>query len=142
MIKRDKKTGRFIKGNKLWDGKKRPGLNYGWNKGKKWKQKSGDKKGKNNPCWRGGVSKDFMHYNRKRRNIKYNADGSHTLREWETLKAQYNWTCPSCGKKEPKIKLNEDHIIPLSKGGSDNIENIQPLCKSCNSKKHTKTIKY
>jgi 5-methylcytosine-specific restriction endonuclease McrA len=64
----------------------------------------------------------------------------HTYQEWETLKAQYNWTCPWCGKSEPKIKLTEDHIIPLSRGGSNNIENIQPLCKSCNCKKSTKII--
>lgn len=68
--------------------------------------------------------------------------GSHTFGEWELLKKQYNLICPCCKKSEPKIKLTEDHIIPLSKGGSDLIENIQPLCKSCNCKKQTKIIKY
>lgn len=68
--------------------------------------------------------------------------GTHTYGEWELLKKQYNYTCPCCKKAGPEIKLTEDHIIPLSRGGSDLIENIQPLCLSCNSKKHSTTIKY
>ena len=100
------------------------------------------KKSKKHPNWKGGISKDKQHYGRERRIRKLNATGFHTLGEWENLKAQYNWTCPGCGKKEPKIKLEEDHVIPLTKGGSDNIENIQPLCRSCNAKKYTKIIKY
>jgi len=79
---------------------------------------------------------------KRRRARKLGAEGSHTSGEWETLKAQYNWTCPFCRRSEPKIKLTEDHIIPLSRGGSDNIENIQPLCRSCNARKFTKIIKY
>lgn len=89
--------------------------------------------------------KSFIENIRKVRKLKNG--GSHTLGEWETLKAQYNWTCPSCGLQEPfnnqrTKSLTEDHIIPLSKGGSNNIENIQPLCRSCNCKKSTKIIKY
>ena len=112
------------------------------------------------PNWKNGISKDKEHRRKKykewtkdnydkklwlnmqRRVMKLKANGSHTFGEWENLRAQYNWTCLACGKKEPQIKLTEDHIIPLSKGGSDNIENIQPLCRSCNSKKHTKIINY
>jgi len=102
----------------------------------------GKRQGENNPNWKGGISRDNQHYSRERRIRKLNAIGLHTLGEWENLKAQYNWTCPACGKEEPEIKLSEDHIIPLFKGGSDNIENIQPLCRSCNAKKHTQIIKY
>ena len=118
------------------------------------------RKGDKNPAWKGGVSKKDNYkseyankYWRKNRAKKYwqnlqrrikrlKAEGSHTLGEWELLKRQYGYCCPSCGKCEPKIILTEDHIIPLSKGGSDYIDNIQPLCKSCNAKKHTKIIKY
>lgn len=67
---------------------------------------------------------------------------THTFKEWEKLKDRYNLTCPCCKKMEPEIKLTEDHIIPLSQGGTDLIENIQPLCRKCNFRKHTKIVKY
>lgn len=77
--------------------------------------------------------------NRKRRVKKINNGGSHTVKEWEQLKKRYNYKCVACRKK---IFLTQDHIVPLSLGGSDDISNIQPLCKSCNSKKSNKIIKY
>ncbi len=78
----------------------------------------------------------------RRREAKRIFGNAHTESEWVALKEKYKLTCPSCGKAEPEIKLTRDHIIPLSKGGSDSIENIQPLCKSCNCKKHLKIIKF
>lgn len=68
--------------------------------------------------------------------------GFHSKQEWEFLKAQYNWTCPCCKQSEPQIKLTKDHIIPLLMGGSNNIENIQPLCFSCNRNKSYRYIRY
>jgi len=87
--------------------------------------------------------KGYYAFLEKRRELKKrNNGGTHTFGEWEFLKKQYNYTCPCCKKLEPEIILTHDHIIPLDKGGSDNIENIQPLCMPCNAKKHTKIIKY
>lgn len=63
------------------------------------------------------------------------AEGSHSLIEWEELKLQFNNKCAICDKSKP---LTKDHIKPISKGGSDYISNIQPLCRNCNSKKHDK----
>ena len=63
------------------------------------------------------------------------APGSHTLQEWNELKRRCNYTCQRCGRKEPEIKLTKDHIIPISKGGTSDISNIQSLCKTCNCSK-------
>lgn len=63
---------------------------------------------------------------------KAQAEGSHTLEQWQELLSFFDGICPACGKKR---KLTLDHIVPLNKNGSDYIDNIQPLCKRCNSAK-------
>ncbi len=74
---------------------------------------------------------------------KRNANGRHTKKEFlDKLKLYPH--CPRCKRKwsdipyskgGAKYRITEDHIVPLLKGGSDNIENIQPLCYECNFKK-------
>lgn len=70
--------------------------------------------------------------------IRRGAPGRHTFEEWEALKSQCLHTCNRCGRQEPEIKLTRDHIIPIAKGGTNDICNIQPLCLSCNSRKSSK----
>ena len=46
-----------------------------------------------------------------------------------------NWDKKSCIYNDLGICLEIDHIIPVSKGGSDGIENKQALCWTCNNRK-------
>jgi len=47
-----------------------------------------------------------------------------------------NYTCVECGaKKEDGATLHVDHIIPISKGGTDELSNLQTLCSECNLNK-------
>jgi len=43
--------------------------------------------------------------------------------------------CARCGSRE---RLEYDHIIPISKGGSNTARNIELLCESCNRSKSDK----
>ena len=61
--------------------------------------------------------------------------GNITAKEWEEKLKEFNYSCASCGSKE---KIEQDHIIPLSKGGKHEIKNVQPLCRSCNARKSNK----
>jgi 5-methylcytosine-specific restriction endonuclease McrA len=73
----------------------------------------------------------------KRRAIIANA-GTYTLAELEAIKAAQDYRCLLCGLYEPFIKLTVDHVVPLSKGGSNTAKNLQMLCHSCNSHKRTR----
>jgi len=68
---------------------------------------------------------------RKLARIK-NAEGKWTAAEWAALKESHGNRCAACGSTN---RLEADHIIPLARGGTNWISNIQPLCKSCNCKK-------
>ncbi len=55
-------------------------------------------------------------------------------RRYEVLKAA-KFRCELCGISAEDKALEVDHIIPRSKGGSDDISNLQALCYSCNAMK-------
>ena len=46
-------------------------------------------------------------------------------------------SCYYCGKNVPKGRRQIDHIVPLEKGGTDEVYNLCCACSGCNSKKHT-----
>lgn len=95
--------------------------------------------------WKGGITpyqahrrwvkkhpEHIAHLKARRYARQRNAQGSHSFKEWQELCKKHNWRCVKCNKKR---KLTKDHIKPLSEKGTDYISNIQPLCRSCNSRK-------
>lgn len=82
---------------------------------------------------------DWYRWTRERRARLLSADGSYTKQEWKDLLGFYGGKCLSCGSTD---RVEADHVIPLSRGGSNYIDNIQPLCRICNASKSDKIIDF
>ena len=52
-----------------------------------------------------------------------------------------NFTCQYCGSKAPEVKIEIDHIIPISKDGTNEIENLTTACFECNIGKSNRILK-
>lgn len=78
------------------------------------------------------ASEDRLAARQYRRARGYSLTGDFDGWEWEALKAWFGGVCLACGVDGP---LSVDHVVPLVKGGSGFIHNVQPLCLVCNSRK-------
>jgi len=74
-------------------------------------------------------------YEYRKRNPKI---GKIDKKQWEEKLKRLGGKCQMCGSTED---ITIDHIIPLSKGGTNHIDNLQPLCRRCNSRKQNKIMK-
>jgi 5-methylcytosine-specific restriction endonuclease McrA len=79
--------------------------------------------------------------NRRGRRAAKNASKGHfTVEEFDTLCPTYGYACLGCGATDRVLEA--DHVVPLTKGGSDEISNIQPLCGECDRRKFTAVIDF
>lgn len=80
----------------------------------------------------------------RRRVRKAGIPGSHTLQEWLDLCAKFDHRCVKCGSHASQKPLTRDHVVPITRPHStDDISNIQPLCKPCNcGKGNRETVDY
>lgn len=106
---------------------------------KNWEEKNKDKVREKYRRWKRANKEKGRVYENKRRARKNEGGGSFTVSEWRDVVNRQDGRCLACGKK---AKLTIDHVIPVSKGGSSDISNIQGLCGPCNSKKSDREIDY
>ena len=82
---------------------------------------------------KGRLSKQMRHHANKTLGI-INSD------LWKIKCEILNNQCQLCKAYMSNNLVSVDHIIPVVKGGTHEISNLQPLCKSCNSRKGSKSM--
>jgi 5-methylcytosine-specific restriction endonuclease McrA len=68
---------------------------------------------------------------------KRNAEGSFSLRDWQRLLDRYRGLCAYCATRPA---TEQEHVIPLSRGGRNTIGNILPACRPCNTSKNDRLL--
>lgn len=58
--------------------------------------------------------------------------------EWKHRISKFDTYCPYCDSTGHKLTI--DHVIPITKGGTNDIWNLVPCCTSCNCSKHNKLL--
>jgi len=74
----------------------------------------------------------------KRRALRNSVPSTFTLEQWKESKKYFNFKCAYCGEKVDRF--DQDHIVPLSNGGTHTKQNIIPSCEYCNGSKHNKDM--
>lgn len=63
---------------------------------------------------------------------------THLEVQWVDLLEEVDGLCVRCGDTD--IRMQKDHVRPIYSGGSDGIDNLQPLCRGCNLQKGPEAI--
>lgn len=58
----------------------------------------------------------------------------------EAVYAKYNGRCAYCGREIKYKDMQVDHLKPKAFGGTDNMENLMPSCRTCNHYKRANSL--
>lgn len=99
-------------------------------------------------AWKTGTTSSELENQIKQEKTENTTKFSHKTKRAISLALRYdilkrdNFRCVYCGRSpatEVRIKLHVDHIIPWSKGGETEENNLETLCEECNLGKSNKT---
>ena len=84
---------------------------------------------------------EYLKHADNSKQLRRNKASSYTSKKGvkDAVRRLHGKKCLCCGKT---ADITLDHIIPVDLGGKDEINNLQPLCRSCNSSKSNKIKDY
>lgn len=77
-----------------------------------------------------------MNHVHRRRALK--GDGHVSTEQWSAIKESFGHRCAYCLRDG--LRLTQDHVVALSKGGAHDVTNIVPACKPCNTRKRERGV--
>lgn len=89
-----------------------------------------------------GRLKQMVHVRNRRARLQ-NADGKHTQKDIQEMFEEQNGLCAYCGIRifwEIPRDIHVDHIMPVSRGGSNDTSNLCLTCSDCNWSKNDSTV--
>ncbi len=110
---------------------------YQLRKSREWRLANPDRKRANNRRWFESNRQKIRQMSRisKAKRRDWAAGARYSLADWQAMCDCFNSVCLCCGSD---AALTVDHVIPLSRGGTNTIENLQPLCRHCNLSKNNR----
>lgn len=70
-----------------------------------------------------------------------NAESTLTSAEWVEILEVFGRCCAYCLRPESECgKLEQDHVVAISRGGGHTAENVVPACRHCNAKKKDRPV--
>lgn len=105
---------------------------------KEWRLKNPEKQKQLNKDWKSRNPESRRVHEAKRRALKKKSCGSYSVKDVKGLIENQYGVCVYC-KESIVDKYHVDHKTPLSRGGSNELDNIQILCPTCNQRKYNKT---
>ncbi len=81
-----------------------------------------------------------------RKEKKNGPDATLTPEQWQEIVDRFESRCAYCGielqkgSRSKRHKLTQDHVIPLSRGGTHSADNVVPACPQCNTEKGDQTL--
>ena len=127
---RNKNKERFLSKQREWRGNN-PEYHTQWN------AENFEKKKEQSRTWRKNNPDKVKVITHKRRALMCNAEGKFSKDDIHCIRQMQRNKCAIC-RTSVKKKYHVDHIIPLSRGGSNWPRNLQLLCPTCNVRKSTK----